>query len=95
MQAALTPPPSLLTSHDLSAPEAESAGTPGKEEESSVSDAEQAHVSHNEKRTHWRSICRRLLSEHISMVSATLSEIIAKTTKTRHWIFKSSRPKCD
>jgi hypothetical protein len=73
-----TPSPSLPISRDLSVTEVESTGILGEDEESAISDAEQAHVSHNAKRTHWRSICRRRLSKHISMASVTLSEIIAK-----------------
>lgn len=81
MQTALTPSPSLPISCDLSVTEMESTGMLGEDEESALSDAEQVHVSHNAKRTHWRSICRRRLSKHISMVSITLSEIIAKARR--------------
>jgi hypothetical protein len=75
-----TPPPSLPISRDLSVTEVESTGILG-DEDSAISDAEQVHVSHNAKRTHWRSICRRRLSKHISMASITLSEIIAKARR--------------
>jgi hypothetical protein len=75
-----TPSPSLPISRDLSVTEVESTGIL-EDEESAISDAEQAHVSHNAKRTHWRSICRRCLSKHISMAYVTLSEIITKARR--------------
>jgi hypothetical protein len=76
-----TPPPTVPISRDLSVTEVESTGILGEDEESAISDAEQVHVSHNAKRTHWRSICRRRLSKHISMVFVNLSEIIAKARR--------------
>jgi hypothetical protein len=76
-----TPPPSLPITRDLSVTEVESTRILGEGDESAISDAEQVHVSHNAKRTHWRSICHRRLSKHISMVSVTLSKMIAKARR--------------